>query len=64
MLSTIALEGVGVATTATEIITTSLNTLKTDMMAGIGAAAPIALSIGGAIAVITLGWKLFKRFSK
>ncbi len=52
------------ATTASGILTTAFGTLKTDMMTALGAAAPIALTIGGAVLTITFGWKLFKRLSK
>ena len=49
---------------AVDIVSSSLGTVQNDLMSSIGAAAPIALAVGGVILAITLGWKLFKRFSK
>ena len=54
----------GSAISAVSILSDSLGTLKDEMMSAIGAAAPVAMTIGGTIAVIFIGWKLFKRISK
>lgn len=43
---------------------TSFTGVASDMMDAIGTILPIALGVGGAILVIYLGWKLFKRLTK
>ena len=47
-----------------ETLGTSFGTVASDMMEAIGTILPIALGVGGAILVIFLGWKLFKRLTK
>ena len=51
----------------TSIVSTlgsSFETVSADMMSAISTVLPIALGVAGAILVITLGWKLFKRLAK
>lgn len=48
----------------TETLGTAFTGVASDMMEAIGTVLPIALGIGGAVLVIFLGWKLFKRLSK
>lgn len=47
-----------------ETLGTAFTGVAGDMMDAIGTVLPIALGIGGAILVIFLGWKLFKRLTK
>lgn len=47
-----------------EVLSTSFTSLSGDMMDAISTVLPIALGIGGAVLVIFLGWKLFKRLTK
>lgn len=42
----------------------AMTTVSADMMSAIGTVLPIALGVGGAILVVFLGWKLFKRLTK
>lgn len=43
---------------------TAINAVKTDALAMIGSAVPVALSIGAAVLAIRLGWKFFKSMAK
>lgn len=52
------------ATTGVSILSDSLNTVVADMTSAIGSAVPAALGIASIVAVVTIGWKLFKRFTK
>ena len=54
--------------TGMESITTALNsalsTTSNDMLSAIGSVLPTALTVAGAILVVTLGWRLFRNFTK
>lgn len=54
--------------TGMESITTALNsalsTTSADMLSAIGSVLPTALTVAGAILVVTLGWRLFRNFTK
>lgn len=54
------------STTATgiEIIGTSFEKVSSDMLSAVTAILPYALTVGGTVLVIFLGWKLFKRLTK
>lgn len=56
------------ATTAfgpiTEALGNSMGSVKDGMLEAISTVMPYALVVGGAVLVITLGWKIFKRLSK
>lgn len=56
------------AVTSMESITTALNsaltTTSNDMLSAIGAVLPTALTVAGAILVVTLGWRLFRNFTR
>ena len=52
------------AINASEILNTAMNSAASDMGTAISTVAPLALGIGAAVLVITMGWKLFKRFTK
>ena len=58
----------GTAATGMESITTALNsaltTTSTDMLSAIGSVLPTALTVAGAILVVTMGWRLFRNFTK
>lgn len=54
----------GTAVTVVDALSNGFTEVAADMMEAIGAILPIALPIGGAVIVITLGWKLFKKLSK
>lgn len=51
-----------------ESITTALNsalsTTSNDMLSAIGSVLPTALTVAGAILVVTLGWRLFRNFTR
>lgn len=57
-----------VAATGMESITTALNTAlsttSSDMLSAIGTVLPTALTVAGAILVVTLGWRLFRNFTR
>jgi len=48
----------------TSALQTAMTTVASDMTSAIGSILPIALGVAGSILVITLGWKLFRRFTK
>lgn len=50
--------------TITTALTDGITTIATDAMTAIGAVIPVALPIAGAIVVVTLGLKVFKKVSK
>ena len=50
----------GSASTLTSVFTT----VAADMTSAVEGIAPIALGVGAAVLVITLGWKLFKKLTK
>lgn len=52
------------ATSVTSALTTALGTVAADMTGAIGAVLPIALPVLGGILVVTIGIKVFKKFSK
>lgn len=56
------------AVTSMESITTALNsaltTTSNDMLSAIGSVLPTALTVAGAILVVTLGWRLFRNFTR
>lgn len=43
---------------------TAMQSVSGDMMEAIGTVLPIALGVAGAVLVIFLGWKIFKRLAK
>lgn len=43
---------------------TAMQTTANSMMEAIGTVLPIALTIAGAVLVVFLGWKIFKRLAK
>lgn len=51
-----------------ETITTALNSAlsstSSDMLSAIGTVLPTALTVAGAILVVTLGWRLFRNFTR
>ena len=56
------------AATGMETITTALNSAlsstSNDMLSAIGSVLPTALTVAGAILVVTLGWRLFRNFTR
>lgn len=50
--------------TVTESLTAALSTTASDMMGAISAIVPVAIPVVGAILVVTLGIKVFKKFTK
>lgn len=50
--------------TISSALTTAMTTVATDMMSAIGDILPIALPVTGAMLVIGLGVKVFKKFAK
>lgn len=49
---------------AREALTTAMSTVASDMTGAVTDMVPIAATVLGAVLVITIGYKAFKRFSK
>lgn len=60
------MEGSAATTVATisEALVSALGTTANSMMDAIGDVLPVALPVAGAILVITMGWRLFRNFTK
>ena len=52
------------AGSVTEAMTSALSTTASDMMGAISSVVPVAVPVVGAILVVTLGIKVFKKFTK
>ena len=52
------------AGTVTEAMTSALSTTASDMMGAVSSIVPVAVPVVGAILVVTLGIKVFKKFTK
>ena len=52
------------AGTVTEAMTSALSTTASDMMDAVSSIVPVAVPVVGATLVVTLGIKVFKKFSK
>lgn len=52
------------AGTVTEAMTSALSTTASDMMDAVSSIVPVAVPVVGAILVVTLGIKVFKKFTK
>ena len=52
------------AGTVTEAMTSALSTTASDMMDAVSSIVPVAVPVVGAILVVTLGIKVFKKFIK
>lgn len=52
------------AGSVTEAMTSALSTTASDMMGAISSIVPVAVPVVGAILVVTLGIKVFKKFTK
>lgn len=52
------------STGAVDILSNSLTTVAGDMTSAASAAIPAALGVAAIGVVVTVGWKLFKRFTK
>ncbi len=51
-------------TTISEALVSALGTTANSMMGAIGDILPVALPVAGAVLVITMGWRLFRNFTK
>ena len=51
-------------TTAVTALTTALTATADQMQAGIASVLPIALPVAGTILVVTIGWRLFRNFTR
>lgn len=60
----VLLEGSSAIDTLVTSMETSFTSMTSDMMDGIGGILPIVLPIVGAVAVVFLGVRLFKKLSK
>lgn len=49
---------------AIEVLGNSFSELSDTLLDAIGTVLPYALTVGGAILVVFLGWKIFKRLTK
>ena len=58
---TVAVKGMESITTA---LNSALSTTSTDMLSAIGSVLPTALTVAGAILVVTLCWRLFRNFTR
>lgn len=62
-MPTVFLEA-GVSSTAvTTALSTAMTTTANNMLSAIGSLLPTALSVAGAILVVTMGWRLFRNFT-
>ena len=61
MFLTGAVTGMESITTALE---SALSTTSNDMISAIGSVLPSALTVAGAILVVTLGWRMFRNFTR
>lgn len=52
------------AASVTESLTGALSTTAADMMGAISSIVPVAVPVAGAILVVGIGIKVFKKFSK
>ena len=52
------------AVTGTEALISGLTSTASDMQSAIGQVVPIALGVAGTILVITIGWRLFRNFTR
>lgn len=52
------------ASTAITALTNALQTTADQMQSAIGDILPIALPVAGTILVITIGWRLFRNFTR
>ena len=52
------------AGSVTEAMTSALSTTASDMLGAISSILPVAVPVVGAILVVTLGIKVFKKFTK
>ena len=52
------------AGSVTEAMTSALSTTASDMMGAISSIVPVAVPVVGAILVVTLGIKVFRKFTK
>ena len=52
------------AGTVTEAMTSALSTTASDMMDAVSSIVPVAVPVVGTILVVTLGIKVFKKFTK
>ena len=52
------------AGSVTEAMTSALSTTASDMMGAVSSIVPVAVPVVGAILVVTLGIKVFKKFTK
>ena len=52
------------ASSVTEAISSALSTTASDMMGAVSSIVPVAVPVVGAILVVTLGIKVFKKFTK
>lgn len=48
----------------TTALSSALTTTSNDMLSAIGSVLPTALTVAGAILVVTLGWRLFRNFTR
>lgn len=48
----------------TDALISGLTTTASDMQGAIGQVVPIALGVAGTILVITIGWRLFRNFTR
>ena len=48
----------------TTALNSALTTTSNDMLSAIGSVLPTALTVAGAILVVTLGWRLFRNFTR
>lgn len=55
------MEGTNTIVTA---LSGALDTVADQMMEAISAILPVALPVGGAVLVILIGWRIFKRLTK
>ena len=58
------MEGATTVGSVTDALTAGLTTTANEMLGAISSILPVALTVVGAILVVTLGIKVFKKFTK
>ena len=58
------MEGAATVSSITSALTTGLTTTANEMLGAISSILPVTLTVVGAILVVTLGIKVFKKFTK
>ena len=62
-MPTVFLEATPSSSAVTTALSSAMTTTANNMLSAISTVLPTALSVAGAILVVTLGWRLFRNFT-